>query len=573
MATELAKAYVQIIPSAQGISGSISNVLGGEADRAGESAGKGIAGKLGGALAKGVAALGVGKMVTDAIMGASEFETTMAKVGTLFTGTGEEFEALQSRIMGLSSETGMAATTLGEAAYSALSASVPMEDLGYILERSSKLAIAGFTDVDTALSATAKTMNAYGMTGEDAINRVQQVLIQTQNKGITTVGELGASLAQVTPTAAAMGVSFEQVGAAMSLMTARGTPTAQATTQLRSAIAELGKSGTKASKAFDKATKGTALAGKSFKQVMAEGHDLGEVMGLLQAYADKTGMSMVDLFSSIEGGNAAMMIASDIETFNADLNAMSEQADVVGDAYGKMANTFSQSFKSVGESLKNFGSALALGLDVGPAIEKLGASVSSFLTGNLLPMLGNLVTGLLSNLPALLTAAGKLVQDLLSYFANVDWIQVGKSILSGVTGVIDTAGKWLLNLGSQALAAITSINWGELGTKIHDGAVSLINDGGAFLKNLFDTALQAVTTINWSEVGQAILNGVTGFIDSAGAFLSNLFGFGKDATVGIDWGEIGSTIVGTGLALLSDAGQFLKNLFDQGLQAVTGINW
>ena len=302
MATELAKAYVQIIPSAKGISGSIENVLSGESSKAGEKAGESIASKLGGALKKGIIALGIGKMVTDAIMGASEFESSMAKVSTLFTGSTAEFADLQSKILSLSSETGMAATTLGEAAYSALSASVPMDDLGHILERSSKLAIAGFTDVDTALSATAKTMNAYGMTGRDAINSVQKVLIQTQNKGITTVGELGASLAQVTPTAAAMGVSFEQVGAAMALMTAKGTPTAQATTQLRSAMAELGKSGTKASKAFEKATKGTELAGKSFKQVMAEGHDLGEVMGIMQEYANKTGVSMVDMFSSIEAG-------------------------------------------------------------------------------------------------------------------------------------------------------------------------------------------------------------------------------------------------------------------------------
>ena len=35
MSIELAKAYVQIMPSAEGISGSISNLLGGEAESAG----------------------------------------------------------------------------------------------------------------------------------------------------------------------------------------------------------------------------------------------------------------------------------------------------------------------------------------------------------------------------------------------------------------------------------------------------------------------------------------------------------------------------------------------------------
>ena len=40
MATELAKAYVQIIPSAEGISGNLSNILNSEEQKAGTSSGK-----------------------------------------------------------------------------------------------------------------------------------------------------------------------------------------------------------------------------------------------------------------------------------------------------------------------------------------------------------------------------------------------------------------------------------------------------------------------------------------------------------------------------------------------------
>ena len=48
---ELGKAYVQIVPSAQGITGSISSVLNGEAasagDSAGQKAGENLAGSTG----------------------------------------------------------------------------------------------------------------------------------------------------------------------------------------------------------------------------------------------------------------------------------------------------------------------------------------------------------------------------------------------------------------------------------------------------------------------------------------------------------------------------------------------
>ena len=59
MSTELGKAYVQIVPSAEGIKGQITEALGGEADAAGKSAGLNIAGAIKGA----IAAAGIGTEV------------------------------------------------------------------------------------------------------------------------------------------------------------------------------------------------------------------------------------------------------------------------------------------------------------------------------------------------------------------------------------------------------------------------------------------------------------------------------------------------------------------------------
>ena len=362
---EVAQATLAVTPVLKGAQQSIREQLTGAASPAGMAAGN-VAGKsfgdqLGKFAVKAVAALGVGKMIGDSVSKGMDFETSMAKASTLFTGTSSELASLQNQILGISSATGIAAAELAEAAYSAESASVPMGNLGSMLESSSKLATAGFTDIDTALSATAKTMNAYGMMSDDVtktqenMDKVQKVLIQTQNKGITTVDELGRSLAQVTPTAAAAHVGFEQVGAALSLMTAQGTPTAQATTQLRSAIAELEKSGTQASKALEASAEGTKYAGMSFVEMMDSGADLGEVMGMLQKYADKSGVSMLDLWSSIEGGNAAMAIAKDVSAFDDDLAAMATDADVVGDAYETMSDTVGHKLEELKRSLENIG--------------------------------------------------------------------------------------------------------------------------------------------------------------------------------------------------------------------------
>lgn len=334
------------------------------------------------AVGEGIKALG--KAFVDSVQAAGNFETSMAKASTLFGDVNVDTENLNKKMLELSSATGLAADELGGALYSALSAGIPVtEDMGEataFLETAAKLAKAGFTDVDTSLSALAKTMNAYGMETDDA-DKIAKILIQTQNKGITTVDELGQNLAQVTPTAAAMGVSFENVGAALASMTAQGTPTAQATTQLNSLFAELGKSGTKAAQSLEAATAGTEYAGKSFTDLTNEGVSLGEILSLVGNYAAENNLSMLDMFSSIEAGKAALSITGDLEGFNENLAAMSTEADVVGEAYEKMAATFEETLNRTKTGLQNF--MISVGSEFLPSIGGLLEGVNLMIGGSM----------------------------------------------------------------------------------------------------------------------------------------------------------------------------------------------
>ena len=67
MASELGTAYVQIVPAAEGISGSISSLISPEATAAGKSAGISIAGGIGSALAGATTVVAAG---TAAVTGA-----------------------------------------------------------------------------------------------------------------------------------------------------------------------------------------------------------------------------------------------------------------------------------------------------------------------------------------------------------------------------------------------------------------------------------------------------------------------------------------------------------------------
>lgn len=80
----LGKAYVQIMPSAKGITGSISRLLGGEAKSAGASAGFGFAGKLVSVASKVIAAAGIGKLFASSIRAGGELEQSIGGIETLF---------------------------------------------------------------------------------------------------------------------------------------------------------------------------------------------------------------------------------------------------------------------------------------------------------------------------------------------------------------------------------------------------------------------------------------------------------------------------------------------------------
>ena len=376
----------------------------------------------------------------------SDFEQANAKASTLFGDAQVNMTQYQGKMLELSNKTGLAATELGNTMYDALSAGIPASDdmsdaLGF-LEKNTKLAKAGFTDINTATTATAKVLNAYKMDVSET-DKIHKVLIQTQNKGITTVNELGSVLSQVTPTAAAMSVSFEQVGAALANMTAQGTPTAQATTQLNQLFAELGKKGTTGQKGLEAAAEGTKYAGKSFQALMKEGVPLNEVIDLMSTYADKNGLSMIDMFSSIEAGKAALSVSGkNAQQYTENLKAMKTEVDVVGNAYDKVTDTFKEKSAKVVNSLKNVGIAayskfekpLKKSMDVAQdSVDELSKNMSNGRLGESVDKIAEAFGDLIEVTTKLATKAIPMIVDGFAFI-----VDHGKE-LTAILGAVGTA--------------------------------------------------------------------------------------------------------------------------------------
>lgn len=90
MATEIAQAYVQLIPSARGITGKIQSILNPEASAAGKSAGQSLGSSLVSVMTKVIAAAGIGKAFSAAISEGAALQQSLGGIETLFKGSADK---------------------------------------------------------------------------------------------------------------------------------------------------------------------------------------------------------------------------------------------------------------------------------------------------------------------------------------------------------------------------------------------------------------------------------------------------------------------------------------------------
>lgn len=169
-----------------------------------------------------------------------QFQQSMKEVATLSSGIKGSLADYMNQILDITKEIPVQANDAAKALYQIVSAGHDGADGMKILEVSAKAAIGGVTDTATAADAITTVLNAYKMNAGEAEN-ISNQLFTTVRLGKTTFGELGHSIAQVAPIAAAYGVEIDQVLAAVATLTKQGTPTAQAMTQIRAAIVGVSK--------------------------------------------------------------------------------------------------------------------------------------------------------------------------------------------------------------------------------------------------------------------------------------------------------------------------------------------
>ena len=321
------------------------------------------------------------KFGVDSIKAFTSFDKQMREVFTLLPGiSNQAMEQMKADVLDFSREAGRLPEEVIPAVYQSISAGVPQENVFDFLKVASQAAEGGATNLITAVDGITSAMNAYGPATLSAA-QASDLMFTAVKGGKTDFTQLSNSMFNVIPTASALNVEFGNITAALAAMTAQGTPTSVATTQLRQLLVELSKEGSKAAATFEQ------IAGKSFKQFIAEGGNLQEALQLMEQHAAGANLGINDLFGSVEAGSAALTLtgkgtakfAQELENAESAMGATAEASETMASAAEKSVRRMQASFAALQVQIgKNFAPTATKALDSATAQLELMASTEAW---------------------------------------------------------------------------------------------------------------------------------------------------------------------------------------------------
>lgn len=172
------------------------------------------------------------------VKAAGDFESSTQHLVTDAGEAQKNLGMIQKGILGISSSTGTAASSLSAAMYHIESAGFHGASGLKLLQTAAQGAKVGGADFETVAKTLTGTMNSYGMSGDQAVGMMNQ-LITTTASGDMRMQDLASSLGNVVPLAAAAGLSFSQVGGALATMTAQNMSAQQGAQDLANTIRAL----------------------------------------------------------------------------------------------------------------------------------------------------------------------------------------------------------------------------------------------------------------------------------------------------------------------------------------------
>ncbi len=389
-------------------------------------------------------------LATKGVFDAQKVASGLAEVVSLSGRTGEEAAAqiavLRDEVALLSADLGVAQSTLVGGLYQAISAGVPEDNVFEFLKVAGQAAIAGVTDTETAVDGLTTVINAFGLDADDA-QAVADSLFTAVKGGKTTFEELAGALFNVAPAAAAAGVDFQTVNAAIATLTAAGVPTSVATTQIRAAIVALQRPSEELDEIF-------SALGFTTRAAAIEQLGLQGALGAVTDAAEGDNGQLQKLLGSVEAVGAAQIITSTgAEKFAAELEAQANAAGATQAAFELIDET--RGFDRLKVQLENL--SVSIGTILLPIVTQ-AAEFFADLAGrfqNLSPETQKLIVvigGIAAAIGPVLIITAKLITSIKTIIAVVKGLSLALA-----------ANPWVL-VAAAAIAAVVLIikYWDEI---------------------------------------------------------------------------------------------------------------
>ena len=370
-----------------------------------------------------------------AIKMASDFDKNITKIKALVGTAGEDLNKFSEASKRMAKETGISSAETSNAMFFIASAGLEGANAIEVLEAASKASAAGLGDVAQVADLATSAMNAYGSTNLSATDATD-VLTAAVREGKLNSEELAGAMGQVLPVASNMGVSFNEVGAAMAAMSRTGTNAASGATQLNSILSGLLKPTKQAEDALN--LMGLSSAGLK-QQIKDEG--LLSVLETLKTEFDQNSDAAAQVFPNIRALRGVLDLTGKSadttkEIFN-ELNAAQGSTKKAFDDTAKSASfKLKKALNSAKQSFSEMGSVLLTSLL--PAIQKITRIITKLFTSfqNLDGTTQQIIIGLgalIVALPTLLSLFGTLTTIAGALVSPIGLIAVA---LAGVAAVI-----------------------------------------------------------------------------------------------------------------------------------------
>jgi TP901 family phage tail tape measure protein len=394
---------------------------------------------------------------------AADFETSFGKIRGLVGVAAEDIGQLEDAARTLGPQFGVSAGEAAEALFFITSAGLRGTEAIETLQASLKASAIGLGDTATVADLATSAMNAFGSDVLSASGAVD-VLTGAVRLGKLAPEELAGSIGQVLPLASAMGVTFNDVGAAFAAMSRTGTNAATAGTQLRQILASIQKPTVDAEKALSEFGLSSA--------------------GLRQQLREKGLLSVLSTLTETFGDNETA-----ISRVFGNIRALSGVLDLMGPSVGATTDIFNQMGSVVGltdEALESVTDTAAFKLKV--ALEELKGSLQD-VGATLLPLVKDIADGLRN----LAERFNNLTDDQQQFIVKaLGIVAVMGPLLVAIGGLVTAIGFVTVALGAMSTAMIVAtgglvllgaaiglVAFNRMGRDTSDAARALEHEGRA----------------------------------------------------------------------------------------------